>query len=130
MIFTPELYFCAKNLVSEYWRISNSGINFFLPFFSGLSSSGGQRGFSCLISRVPHHPLPTLWAKTLMCIKDESCFWRSWDALKQVYHWQHKQRDPGVQSMVSFTSLLMTNLLTVVAKVFSNTLIFLLHKCE
>ena len=33
-------------------------------------------------------------------------------------------------SMVSLTSLLMTNTLTVVAKVFSNTLIFLLQKCE
>ena len=37
---------------------------------------------------------------------------------------------PVVQSIVSLTSLLMTNLLTVVAKVFSNTLIFLLQNCE
>ena len=35
---------------------------------------------------------------------------------------------PVVQSIVNLTSLLMTNLLTVVAKVFSNTLIFLLQK--
>ena len=36
-----------------------------------------------------------------------------------------------VQSVVSLkSSLLMTNLLTVVAKVLSNTLIFLLQKCE
>ena len=37
---------------------------------------------------------------------------------------------PVVQSIVSLTSSLMTNLLTVVAKVFSNTLIFLLQKSE
>ena len=37
---------------------------------------------------------------------------------------------PAVQSIISLTSLLMTNLYTVVAKVFSNTLIFLLQKCE
>ena len=39
---------------------------------------------------------------------------------------------PVVQSIVSLTSLLMTNSLTVVhvSKVFSNTLIFLLQKCE
>ena len=37
---------------------------------------------------------------------------------------------PVVQSIADLTSLLMTNLLTVVAKVFSNTLIFLLQKCE
>ena len=37
---------------------------------------------------------------------------------------------PVVQSFVSLTSSLMTNSLTVVAKVFSNTLIFLLQKCE
>ena len=35
---------------------------------------------------------------------------------------------PVVQSIVSLVSLLMTNSLTVVAKVFSNTLIFLLQK--
>ena len=34
---------------------------------------------------------------------------------------------PVVQSILSLMSLLMTNLLTAVAKVFSNTLIFLLH---
>ena len=37
---------------------------------------------------------------------------------------------PAVQGIVSLTSLLMTNSLTVVAKVFSNTLKFLLQKCE
>ena len=37
---------------------------------------------------------------------------------------------PVVQSIVSLRSLLMTNLLTVVAKVFSNTLIFLLQKMQ
>ena len=37
---------------------------------------------------------------------------------------------PVVQSIVSLMSLLMKNLLTVVAKIFSNTLIFLLQKCE
>ena len=37
---------------------------------------------------------------------------------------------PVAQSIVSLTSLLMTNSLTVVSKVFSNTLIFLLQKCE
>ena len=37
---------------------------------------------------------------------------------------------PVVQSVISLTSLLMTNSLTVVAKVFSNTLIFVLQKCE
>ena len=36
---------------------------------------------------------------------------------------------PVVQSIISFTNSLMTNSLTVVAKVFSNTLIFLLQKC-
>ena len=35
---------------------------------------------------------------------------------------------PVVQSMVSLLSLLMTNSLTAVAKVFSNTFIFLLQK--
>ena len=35
-----------------------------------------------------------------------------------------------LQSIVSLISLLMTNSLTVVVKVFSNTLIFLLQKCE
>ena len=35
---------------------------------------------------------------------------------------------PVVQSIVSLTSSLMTKVLTVVAKVFSNTLIFLLQK--
>ena len=35
---------------------------------------------------------------------------------------------PVVQSIVSLMRLLMTNLLTVVANVFSNTLIFLLQK--
>ena len=38
--------------------------------------------------------------------------------------------DPVVKSIFSLTSLLMTNLLNVVAKVFSNTLICLLQKCE
>ena len=38
--------------------------------------------------------------------------------------------DPFVQSSISLTSLLMTNKLTVAAKVFSNTLIFLLQKRE
>ena len=37
---------------------------------------------------------------------------------------------PVVQSIISLTSLLMINLLAVVAQVFSNTLIFLLQKCE
>ena len=37
---------------------------------------------------------------------------------------------PAVQSIVSLTSSIMTNLLTVVAKVFLNILIFLLQKCE
>ena len=37
---------------------------------------------------------------------------------------------PVVQSIVSVTSSLMADSLTVVAKVFSNKLIFLLHKCE
>ena len=43
-----------------------------------------------------------------------------------------KTKSPGlvVQSIVSLVSWLMTNSLTVVAKVFSNTLIFLLQKCE
>ena len=35
-----------------------------------------------------------------------------------------------VQSIISLTSSLITNSFTVVAKVFSNTLIFLLQKCE
>ena len=39
-------------------------------------------------------------------------------------------RVPVVQSLVSLTNSLMTNFLTVVAKVFSNTLIFLLQKFE
>ena len=38
------------------------------------------------------------------------------------------QKGPVVQSIVSFMSLLMTNSLTVVAKVFSNTLIFFAAK--
>ena len=38
-------------------------------------------------------------------------------------------KSPVVQSIVSLTGLLMTNLLTVVAQVFSNTPIFLLQKC-
>ena len=37
---------------------------------------------------------------------------------------------PVVQSIISLMNLLMTNSLTVVAKVVSNTLIFLLQKCE
>ena len=37
---------------------------------------------------------------------------------------------PVVQSIVSLTSSLMTNSLTVVAKVFSNALVLLLQKCE
>ena len=41
-----------------------------------------------------------------------------------------KNRGPGVQSIVSLTNLLMINSLTVVAKIFSNTLIFLLQKYE
>ena len=41
-----------------------------------------------------------------------------------------KYQGPVVQSIVSLTDLLLTNLLTVVAKVFSNTLMFLLQKCE
>ena len=42
------------------------------------------------------------------------------------------RKHPGsvVQSIVSLASLLMTNSLTVVAKIFSDTLIFLLQKCE
>ena len=35
-----------------------------------------------------------------------------------------------IQSIVSLASSLMTNWLTVVAKVFSNTLILMLQKCE
>ena len=38
--------------------------------------------------------------------------------------------DPVVQSIVSLMSLLMISLLSVVAKVFSDTFIFLLQKCE
>ena len=41
-----------------------------------------------------------------------------------------KELDPVVQSIVSLTSWLMTNSLTVVATVFSDTLIFLLQKSE
>ena len=41
-----------------------------------------------------------------------------------------KYQGSVVQSIISLTSSLMTNSLTVVAKVFSNTLIFLLQKCE
>ena len=37
---------------------------------------------------------------------------------------------PVVQSIASLTSLLMTNSLNVVAKIFSNTLIFLWQNCE
>ena len=37
---------------------------------------------------------------------------------------------PVVQSIAKLTSLLMTNSFTAVATVFSNTLIFLLQKCE
>ena len=37
---------------------------------------------------------------------------------------------PSCQQFFSLTSSLMTNSLTVVAKVFSDTLIFLLQKCE
>ena len=37
---------------------------------------------------------------------------------------------PVVQSIVSLMSLYMTNLLTVLAKVFSDILIFLLQMCE
>ena len=37
---------------------------------------------------------------------------------------------PVVQSSATLTSSLITNSLTVVAKVFSNTLMFLLQKCE
>ena len=37
---------------------------------------------------------------------------------------------PVIQSIVSLTSSLMTNSLTVVAKVFLNTVIFLQDKCE
>ena len=36
----------------------------------------------------------------------------------------------AVQTFVSLMSLLITNWLTVVAQVFSNTLIFLLQKCK
>ena len=45
----------------------------------------------------------------------------------------HVYQAPGVRIFISLTSLLMTNLLTVVAKVFSNTLIhfaFLVQNCE
>ena len=41
-----------------------------------------------------------------------------------------QNQGPVVQSMVSLRSLLMTNSLVVIARVFSNTLIFLLQKCE
>ena len=41
-----------------------------------------------------------------------------------------KDKMSVIQSIISLTSLLMTNSLTVVARVFSNTLIFLLQKCE
>ena len=40
------------------------------------------------------------------------------------------EQGPVVQSFISLMTLLMTNLLTVVAKVCSNTLVILLQKCE
>ena len=43
---------------------------------------------------------------------------------------KEENQGPVVQSIVRLTSMLMTNLLTVVAKVVSNTMIFLLLKCE
>ena len=52
-----------------------------------------------------------------------------WVAMESSYGLENDQ-SPVVQSIISLTSLLMTNLLTVVAKVFSDTLIFLLQKCE
>ena len=42
----------------------------------------------------------------------------------------HKSLGSVVHSIVSLTSSLMTNTLTVVAKIFSKTLIDLLQKCE
>ena len=44
------------------------------------------------------------------------------------YFFCQRNLSPVVESIVSFTSLLMTNSLTVVAKVFSNTLIFFQQK--
>ena len=43
---------------------------------------------------------------------------------------KERLRGPVVQSIVSLMMALMTNSLTIVSKVFSNTLIFLLQKCE
>ena len=47
-----------------------------------------------------------------------------------VLFFNQKVLDPVIQSIVSLTNSLMTNLLTVVAKAFSNTLTFLLQKRE
>ena len=51
----------------------------------------------------------------------------------KIMFWLEKKNTflgPFVQSNVNLTSLLTTNALSVVAKVVSNTLIFLLQKCE
>ena len=50
--------------------------------------------------------------------------------LIHFYFLVRNEQGPVFQSFVSLTSLLMTNSLTVVAKIFSDTLICLLQKCE
>ena len=56
--------------------------------------------------------------------------WMQLSCSRQDYHTYPKYMGPVVQNIVSLTSLLMTNSLTVIAKVFSNTLKFLLQKCK
>ena len=53
-----------------------------------------------------------------------------WKRAKMMMMMDDDELGPVVQSIVSLTRLLMTNSLIIVAKVFSNTLIFLLQKCE
>ena len=55
---------------------------------------------------------------------------KSADVFKFLFSSLFTYLGPVVQSIVNLMSSLMTNSLTVVAKVFSNTSIFLLQKCE
>ena len=73
-----------------------------------------------------------MWIPPLICSYENLHWAQSRQQMMQSFFVWTTEIDQGpiVQSIISLASLLMTNSLNVVAKVFSNTLIFLLQKYE
>ena len=126
--------FCISQITrSHFMQVSHViGVHPFCVTFCVYMPSG----YFQITFHVSFSCDPAVWEHPLDVIKSiRSCYCNNnVYVCKQLRPDQSafKQYDqcPVFQSIVSLTSLLVTNSLTAVAKVFSNTLIFLLKKCE